>query len=79
MKKRDWKGTLSRLAWLLAEASVMADPLAYGAYLQALNAQESDAPTSPAEAAVDRRVTERPRLGFGYHPAVVGVVARSRS
>jgi hypothetical protein len=79
MKARDWNGTLSRLAWSLAEASVMADPLAYGAYLQAVAAQESATTPTRARTAADRPVTGQPRPGFSYGPALVGHIARPRS
>jgi hypothetical protein len=75
MKARDWKDRLSRLAWSLAEASVMADPLAYGAYLQAVAGQEAAMTPSPARVGVAPRVADQTRPGFGYGLRVVELTA----
>jgi hypothetical protein len=75
MKARDWKDRFSRLAWSLAEASVMADPLAYGAYLQAVSDEEAEMSPSPARAGVAPRAAERPKLRVGYGLRVAELTA----
>jgi hypothetical protein len=71
MKQRDWKGSLSRLAWSLAQASVMADPLAYGAYLHAVSDQEGEVSPSPALSGI--------ALGLRSCPSSISVTGRRAS
>lgn len=78
MKARDWKGKLSRLAWAGCEASVMSDPMAYCAYLEAVSRQEVETTAKASSAGAVVRSADRADRLRTQAPRVMAITAGSR-